>query len=193
MSPARSLTAKKQQQQQQQQAIQDTAPVYDHHGGGSYSSGGYDAAPYSRKDTEADRFNDREGYSYGWGERDRFERPPSDNGGYQAPPPRRLKPASNASFTSSKPPNDSRVNYKRLFYGLLLLLLLSGIGVGIWAGVHYGRKNAQGSAAPAAPAAPTNFTMSLSAGGKNGQQNCTDWFSTKSVGVTGGLLLYGKP
>lgn len=162
--------------------------MYDHYGGGLYSSGGYDAAPYSRKDTKGDRFDDHEGYSYGWGECDRFERPPSDNGGYQAPPPRRLKPASSASFSSSKAPIDSRVNYKRLFYGLLLLLLLSGIGVGIWAGVHYGRKNARGSAAPLAP---TNFTMSLSAGGKNAQQNCSDWFSTKSVGVTQSVVVVG--
>jgi hypothetical protein len=68
-----------------------------------------------------------------------------------------------------------------MFYALLLMLALAGVAVGIWAGVTYGRNNG----APAVPPLkPTNFTMSLAAGGKNANgtaENCTDWFSNSTV------------
>jgi hypothetical protein len=156
-SPAKSLKSKQQQRQQQQ----DTAPVYDFYGAESYNDNVYTPAAYGDAGPSYDRGRD---YS----------------SSYHEPPPR-ADPYKQPAY--SKPPKEHQVNYKRMFYALLLMLTLAGVAVGIWAGVTYGRKN--GVPAAAAPAfKPTNFTMSLAAGSKNsnGQvENCTDWFSNSTV------------
>lgn len=99
--------------------------------------------------------------------------------GYYGPPPPQADAYKPAGY--SKPEKEHLVNYKRMFFALLLMLALAGLAVGIWAGVTYGRKNG----APAVPPLkPTNFTMSLAAGGKNANGtagNCTDWFSNSTV------------
>lgn len=159
-SPARSLKSKQQQRQQQQ----DTAPVYDFYG--AEGDNVYTPAAYG----DAGPSYDRSGYDRG---RDY-------SSGYHEPPPPRADPYKQPAY--SKPPKDHHVNYKRLFYALLLMLTLAGVAVGIWAGVTYGRKNGAPAAAPAYK--PTNFTMSLAAGSRNsnGQvENCTDWFSNSTV------------
>lgn len=155
-SPARSLKAKQQQQQQR-----DTAPVYDFYGVDSHDDRDvYTAAAYG---------DDRAGYDRGY----------DYSSSYQAPPPR-SEPYKQPAF-SSKPTKEHHVNYKRMFYALLLMLAMAGVAVGIWAGVTYGRKNGE---APPSPLKPTNFTMSLAAGSRNSNgttETCTDWFSNSTV------------
>jgi hypothetical protein len=151
-SPAKSLKSKQHQRQQQQ----DIAPVYDFYGAETYDDNVYTPAAYGHTGPIHDRGRDYSGY-------------------YEP----RADPYKQPAY--SKPPKDHHVNYKRMFYALLLMLTLAGVAVGIWAGVTYGRKNG----APAVPAfKPTNFTMSLAAGSRNSNgrvENCTNWFSNSTV------------
>lgn len=163
-SPSQSLRAAKQQQQQ------DVAPVYDHYGSSYRQNGSSAAGRYERDQDDWARSGGHQPYQAGPAHVQRT----------------RDKAGAFPSSTSSKlPRKDSHINCKRMFWALLLMLALAGVGVGIWAGVTYGRKNAGGGPPPPA-LKPTNFTMNLAAGSKNsnGQvENCTDWFSNPTVRV----------
>lgn len=199
---AASYTAKqKQQHHQPEHIVRDPAPANDFYGSSAYN--GYDAPAYNSSN---DRYRDEPPYSSSSEryrdtavvrdreyDRDRYDRADdraysdyNGRGTYQAPPPARSQPP---KVPVSRKSRMDSVNYKRMFYALLLMLLLAAIGIGIWAAVTYGRKGGSGPAAPAT--APSNFTMNLSAGGKNsaGQlENCTTWFNNKTVsGVAGGV------
>lgn len=162
-SPGKGFNSK---QQQQQQLRPDTAPQYDYRDS-SRSDNIYTPAAYG----DTARYDDRGGYGRSaYGE--------DYSSSYQPPP--RVDSYSTPAY--KKPVKDSNVNYKRLFWALLLLLALAGVGIGIWAGVTYGRPRPSAAAGPAFK--PTNFTMDLAAGGPGGTgavENCTSWFSNTTV------------